>query len=302
MIERLRVVMMFEIIAFHMFGSLPLLDGLGLTTFLTLSIAFSVASAEKHGLRTVAIRKLHRIGVPWLFWWGVYAAFFTLLAMHRREPVGDVFKPLMVLYGPSLHLWFCPFIILAGMAAAGFHRWYRGNTSFLKVGLTLSIALVCLAVMSSEALIGHHNFRDLPEPFWQWYFSGPSLPLGLATGQILLLSRKNPRWMDAFALIVALIGGTSVAFLGVEHLFRRYMVSLAVIAVAFAIGRRFTAGDRLTSFASPMMLGVYMVHVIFGYLLFNPLHEHDLLYTTGAFVSSLVTIALLQRTRFRPLV
>lgn len=299
MIERLRIVMMFEVVAYHTFGRLPLLGGLGLPIFLILSIAFSISSAEKHGMREVAVRRFHRIGVPWLFWWGVYAVFFTLIAVRREAPIGDVFRPLMILYGPSLHLWFCPFIILAGLVAVFLHRCYGGKTSFLKAGLTLSIALACLAVMSSETIIESYGLRDLPEPFWQWYFSGPSLALGLATGQILLLSRNEPRWMNAFALCSSLIGGASIAFLGAEHLFRRYAVSLAVIVAAFAIGRRAGARDRFTSCASPLMLGIYLIHIIFVYLLFRPLHENDLLHTAAAFVSSLVAVALMQRTRFR---
>lgn len=152
---------MFEIVAFHLSGRLPLLDGLGLPIFLLLSIAFSVVSAEKRGLSHVASMRFRKIGLPWIFWWFVYAAFMSLLAVHRGRPLTGVFTPLMVLYGPSVHLWFCPFIIMAGVGMALLHLWTRKGTGYLQTVLTLILAFACPAAISSEEVIRGHGLRGL---------------------------------------------------------------------------------------------------------------------------------------------
>ncbi len=302
MVERLRLVAMFEIIAFHLFGRLPILNGLGLPIFLLLSCTFSVASVEKHGMRAIAFGKIRGIGLPWLFWSGVYAVFFVLLGMHHDTPFSEVFNPMMVFYGTSEHLWFCPFIILAGVVVAYMHLKTNGHGGYWKPVVTLALACGFLLLVSSEHIISVLGAREFPIPFWAWYFSIPSLLLGLSMGQIFLLSRDDPRWMQGLAVIFALIAGVSIVFLPVEHIFRRYAVSFAVIAAAFALGRRFPFDDGLTRRLSPLMLGVYLVHVILAYPSYNLLSEHHLSWVVIVYALSLGIVASMRATGLRRLV
>jgi hypothetical protein len=299
MIERLRLVAMLEIVAFHMFGPLPLLDGLGLPVFLLLSIAFSVATGNKHDLKKITYGRLRGIGLPWLYWSGIYALFVSILAIRHGTPLSEVFNPLMILYGTSLHLWFCPFIILAGVITAGIHRWTRGHSSYWKFGLTIMFALICLMVVSSEDLLTRLDARNFPNPFWQWYFSSPSILLGLALGQAFLLYREDPRWMDGVAAITLLIAFASIVYLTPDHLFRRYMVSFAVIATTFALGHRIPNRGQLTVYLSSMMLGVYLIHIIIGHLFHKLLSDYHLLYTAVVFALSVWMVAVIRKTRLR---
>lgn len=299
MIDRLRLLAMFDIVAYHVLGPLPGLNGLGLPAFLLLSVAFSVVSVERHGLRSIAARKIRHIGTPWLFWWIVYAIFFVLLAIRRGEPIAEVFNPRMVLYGPSAHLWFCPFIILAGVGVAGFHRWTSGQPHIWKVLATLAIAYIVLIILSSEGLISRYGMKELPEPFWQWYFSAPSLLLGLVLGWGILLAGRYPRLMTGLALIAILIAVFSVEHFAVRHGLRRYSVSFAIILAAFVVDRYVPFRDWITTHLTPTLLGVYLVHIIYVYLLYNLLHKHHFLFSLVVFVVSVVTIAVMRRTRLR---
>jgi surface polysaccharide O-acyltransferase-like enzyme len=246
--------------------------------------------------------KLRRIGLPWLYWCGIYAVFVVLLALRNNEPISDVFEPLMVLYGPMIFLWFGPFIVMADVLSAGLHRLTRGHTSYWKFGSTMLIATGILLVVNLGESLHGIDFGNLPMPFWQWYFASPTVLFGLAMGQALLLSRKNPRWMDALALVTALAAVGSIVYLETYPPFRRYMVSFTVIALTFAVGRRVPNRNRFTEVFSPMMLGVYFIHEIFVYIVYMPLHNLGLLYPVVVYMVSLGAVAILRKTRLRVLV
>jgi len=112
---------MFEIVAFHTLdgGRLPVIAGLGLPTFLLLSAAFSVVSADRRGPAFVAGLKLRKLGLAWLFWCAVYAVVLSALAVRHGAPWYAPFHtPWMLLYGPRIHLWFIP---AAGSISAYLH-------------------------------------------------------------------------------------------------------------------------------------------------------------------------------------
>ena len=76
-------------------------------------------------------------------------------------------------------------------------------------------------------------------------------------------------------------------------------ISFAIILLAFVSGRYFPARDRLTTLLTPLILGVYLVHFIFVYILYIPLHNHHFLFSLATFVVSVVTIAIMRRTKLK---
>jgi surface polysaccharide O-acyltransferase-like enzyme len=112
-IEGLRLASAFGIVWFHAGTSASALAYSGLMVFLVLSVALGGRSGRPDGatLRRRAVRLLR----PWLVWFGLYAAFnvargLPALSLEHGLPAG-------ILAGPSIHLWYLPFVfmVLAGL-------------------------------------------------------------------------------------------------------------------------------------------------------------------------------------------
>ncbi len=186
-IERLRLLAMFEIVAFHssVGERLPLIGGLGLPLFLVLSTAFSTVSTERRDARHVIWSKLRYVGVAWLFWCAIYALHNWLLAIHQGRPIGSVFDPAMLLYGPTVHLWFAPFAIFAGSAAAVAYERARPSLPSSRLWVWAAVAIgVATVLLLAPWLLS-------PAPVGQWAFAFPSIFLGLALGLVMLAPRSE---------------------------------------------------------------------------------------------------------------
>lgn len=297
-LERLRLLAIFEIVAFHIRVEerLPIVGGLGLPLFLVLAAAFSAVAAERRSAREVAHVKLKRIGVAWLFWCAVYGAHDLLFALHQGRPISAVFEPAMLFYGPTVHLWFAPFAIFAGsVAAIALERTRTASPALrLSAALAIGVAAVPLLAPWSRSAV----------PLAQWSFALPSIFLGLALG-LVMLSPRATQWRGALAaaalLLFALVIGPRFDAPAAESL-RRYALVFGSVVAALAIPGRF---DFVTRRFAPYTLGVYFVHVLvhdIGCALLAPSFTSRLsdgetiLASLLVYGVSLAVVALLSRT------
>src|SRR6187401_3024827 len=87
-VERLRLVAMFEIVAFHVSEHrLPILAGLGLPVFLLLNNAFNTTLTERRGTSAFLNSKLSRLLVPWILWSLIYLSVLLLERWRHEEPL-----------------------------------------------------------------------------------------------------------------------------------------------------------------------------------------------------------------------
>ena len=305
-VERLRLIAMFEIVAFHVSaalsvdgegGRLPVVAGLGLPTFLLLNNAFNCTLAERMGPRAFMRVKVSRLVLPWLVWSGVYAASLVLERLRHGEPLTEGWSPWMIVGGTYDHLWFVPFALFGGVLIAWLQASTR-NGSPAKVvlgalGAGLALAVGCALILATEAI---------EWPALQWLFALPSPLLGFGIGRAVLA--KDERLLQRVALIVTPLAVAVALVTLVEpqlEMLRRYLLSLAVVSAAFIWPGK---SDRFSQRLTPLLFGVYLLHPLLVRI-YQAIHPPELplvLLTTVVFAAAAAGVLLIGRTRFRRLV
>ena len=108
-IEALRLLSVLGIVWFHSAASGIALAYSGLIAFLVLSMALGGRSGQPDAatVRRRAVRLLR----PWLAWFGIYAAFNLARGLPALPTENGWLAG--VLAGPSIHLWYLPFVFFA---------------------------------------------------------------------------------------------------------------------------------------------------------------------------------------------
>jgi peptidoglycan/LPS O-acetylase OafA/YrhL len=254
-IEWLRLVSALGIVWFHAGASGIALAYSGLVVFLVLSVALGGRSGAPDGatLRRRALRLLR----PWLLWFGLYAAF----NLARGLPALPLEQGLLagVLAGPSIHLWYLPFVfgVLGGLDVLRAHVAPR----------TLSAAAFGLALLVlATAPWWRPVTLDLPYPLLQW---------ADATAPVLagIFALGAGHWTRPVALaMAALLLAAAAGLAAFEWVGTPYAVGLGaafwmLLRVPAAVSGRPAVFSTLTDCA----FGIYLSHsLVFALLLGVP--------------------------------
>lgn len=262
-LDRLRVLAIVDVIAFHLdfFDNAGhVFFGMGLPIFLMLTCALGVRRPTLPPAATFIDRRVKRLLLPWLTWWGVYAAFLMLRANlgQYTTPTFAWFEPLMPLYGPAIELWFLPFAFAAGITTYGVVQLtQRGHAAIVIAGsLTLGGA-----VLAAAEFLDWSSYRD---PFAQWFFGAAAILFGVALGRVLramprVASPPRKPLLVAAALSLCLWLAGMVWAANELYTISRYFLALGLILAALAFpGNR----DRVTEALLPTLFGVYLVHAL----------------------------------------
>jgi hypothetical protein len=304
-VERLRLVAMYEIVAFHVSERrLPIIAGLGLPVFLLLNNAFNCTLTERMGERAFLHTKVSRLLLPWLLWSLVYLGLQLLERTRHAEPLTAGFSWWMLVGGTYNHLWFVPFALFGSLLMAGAQPATRRlpHAGVVATALALGAALTCWGAW----LLGPGSIQW---PVLQWLFALPALPLGFALGRSMLAA--SPRFSQrvawlSLALALACLG-LELAFRmqargwEVPEMVRRYALSMALVGLACLWPG---AADPLSKRLTPLLLGVYLVHpLLLRAYLASHLPQPPLpLFAALLFCAAAAAVALLQRSPLRFLV
>ncbi len=253
-IELLRLLSAFGIVWFHAGSSGIALAYSGLVVFLVLSVALGGRTGRPDG--ATVQRRAVRLLQPWLLWFGLYAAFNAL----RGLPVlpQDPGWAAAVLAGPSIHLWYLPFVfgVLLVLDLLRAHIALR----------TLSAAAFVLALVLMATVPWWRTVSlGLPYPLLQWADAlAPVLvgvfALGARAG---CWSRRTVRAM-AGVLVLAAAGLTAFEWVGTP-----YAVGLA--ASLLVLLREPAAAPAWALKTAPLTdcaFGIYLSHsLVFALLL-----------------------------------
>lgn len=303
-VERLRLVAMFEIVAFHVSGAvgaeqqrLPVIAGLGLPAFLLLNNAFNTTLSERMGTRAFLNVKVSRLLVPWLVWSVIYASVVVLEKLRHDESVVEAF-PISVLVGGTYdHLWFVPFALFGGTLIARLQAKTR-PLSHAAVALS-ALALGGLVVVIDAVLLQRYAIEW---PLLQWLFALPSVLLGFALGRALLAVDR--RFLARLGLALTLLGVACLIGsqgLEVPEMLVRYAVAMALVTLACVWPGR---ADALSQKLTPLLFGIYLIHPLLVRV-YQAAHLPVMsvpLLAFLVFAAAAVLVALLRRSPFRRLV
>jgi hypothetical protein len=215
-LDVLRFVAVCAIVWYHANG-----PGSSLLTFRLPTVALITAFVQSRSRRWNA----RGVMVPWLFWYGTYA--LTLL-WHVTVHGSSVMSPELSWYnpfiGPSWHLWYGPFALIAGYVA---HRCRSENPSVL-LGLAAAGFLVAF------------EMRGAPFPARAWGVALPAIPVGM------LLAREATKLRH-----LALAGAMGALALGTPY----------VVAIPLVWAASKWKGQRLKNLAT-FGRSVYWVHLL----------------------------------------
>ena len=249
--DRLRVIAALDTLALHVTGHHALF-GFGLPLFLMLSVALAVSKPVAPITGRFLRRRVDRIVMPWVFWalvLTVLRAFFAWT--DGRDPVGWVEWP-MLFYGPRVHLWFLPFVVVAGLVAHLIHRRVREEDTGRVATFAMLVAALMLPVVTRF---------DLGWPAKQWLFSLPAIPLGYALGRLMASERSLPRLRIKLSAVYAVFVALGLVALLLEpaeaHYTARFLGGLGLLVAATWLPDQ---KDPITGKLVPLMLGVYVLH------------------------------------------
>lgn len=279
-IEALRFLGAFGIVLFHVKGPGAAFGYAALPIFIFLSVHFCLRLSEGQSLQTLMQRRAARLLMPWLFWCVVFAVLKSQDALMSGGSIWDEFALWMIGTGPSIHLWFLPFIAAASLIAVALNHAMRALSPAVASLMLAGLSMGCLALGS----------QGLPAPFAQWAFGMPAVFLALAFYRV-----DHPTNLFSLALWSIMIA--AAVALGWSAGSLQLALTFAVIAVVLSVN--LPTSPTLNYFAG-LSLGIYIIHPVIisvGLRLADPaLLEHSLSGAFAAFVLSALATAVLQQT------
>lgn len=217
-----------------------------LTGFLA---AQSALRAGGYGLR----RRGWRIALPWLVWSAFYLPVELWIA-GPEDRAALLANPMNLLIGPSLHLWYLPFLLLTMPLVWPVTRWVNSPPRLWLA----SGALVLLGAPLAWA----HGMDGLPLPLPQWAFGLPLFVAGLLMARAASWGQE-PVLLAALALLGAAGWGLTGAW---------WAAPMGLVAALLVIGARHLAlRGPLPLQIGQAAFGIYLMHPFFALFAYKAL-------------------------------
>jgi surface polysaccharide O-acyltransferase-like enzyme len=229
--------------------------------FLILTSYFAVGSYQRTGGDHFWTSRAQRILIPWLFWCAVYRVVWEFVS---DAPFHVLTDPFTLLIGPSIHLWFLPFVAIALVLIPLIARDVATERQLIVASIVLVPLSVILGLIHAKA--GLEGWlvagSPMPQPVPQWAFSLPIFMWGALAAVAHRLGQTQ------ITLLSAAVGSLGLAVLDWDYA----SFQLILCAVVFEICYRMTLkGDWMTHLAS-YAFGIYLMHPFFllaGYKVFG---------------------------------
>ena len=307
-IERLRFLAACGVVSMHTSTVLPSSFGsVGLLVLLLILCIFVVRRDHPRELGPLAKRRADRLLKPWLFWSVIYGILALAKVFYEGVPFSAVFTPAMLLTGTRIHLWFLPFGFAAAVLLGLVHQ------RIVRVPDTITVAI---AGFAGALCVFVYPFvqanTSLGEPFEQWSYGFPAIPLGLAIGRAAALPDRRRR-RNLYLLVELLVAAACAAYVVFAEL--RYGVwldrgGMHAIQYAMAVGTVCIAlhwQGKLDPISKALALssyGIYLVHPLIVVFLsrIEALEERPAILLCLVLAVSMLTTLALRRTRLKQFV
>lgn len=239
---------------------------LALALFLVLTSFLSIGSFDRSGGRQDSqsfwISRAKRIAIPWLFWCLVYRIIYEIVS---DEPFVLLSDPMTLIIGPSIHLWFLPFVMFTLPLIPI-------QSLAIKSQRDLFLACCGLVIFSLPAGWLHAQvglagwFVDVglyKQPLPQWFFS---LPLFVYGAVAAVAHRLNMAWM---ALATSAFVSIPLFLLAPEFA----SLQMLLVAVLFELLWRWPLKGTWATTLAGAAFGIYLLHpagMLVAFKLFGP--------------------------------
>ena len=257
---------------------------LALSLFLVLTSYLAVGSCMRSDGRGFWLSRARRIALPWLFWCVVFRVVHEVVS---DAPFALLSEPGTLLIGPSIHLWFLPFVMLALVFIAPMCRLITGPCAMWIALAGLVVVSLPLGLLHAEAAPAAWFISGgpFPQPLPQWFYS---LPLFLF-GALLALAQRR-QMLGAAVATAAVISGA--LFVLVPEF---ASIQMILVAVVFLAVWRIEIAGRWPTVLAGYAFGIYLVHpamMLVAFKLFGPEVDRSLAALFSFFGSWAITWAL----------
>jgi peptidoglycan/LPS O-acetylase OafA/YrhL len=255
--------------------------------FLILTGWFGVQSYLKSGGEGFWAKRAVRIAVPWLFWCAVYRVVHDWVT---DAPFALLSDPFSLLVGPSIHLWFLPFVLFALVLIPALARDVNSVLRLQIASAGLVFLTVALGLIHHQSGLGGWLITGgpVPQPVPQWAFS---LPLFLWGGLAALAHRMGRPGITLAAAAVA----TAILWpLAPDQASLQPLLCALIFEAVLRLGTR---GASWMTAAAGYAFGLYLLHPLFalvGYKIFGASMPPEIGFLTAC-LGALAATAVLQR-------
>lgn len=233
-----------------------------LALFLLLTSFLAVGSFERSDGRRFWISRAQRIAVPWLVWCAFYRVVYEVVADAPFDVLRD---PWTLLIGPSIHLWFLPFVMMALVTIPWISRFVDRPERLYLAAVALAIVAIPLGLLHAKLAptAWFVNMGEFAQPLPQWFYSLPLFWFGalLACGK-----RMGMVWpvLAAALLVSAVLFSRAPEFASVQ---------MVLVALIFEAVWRLNIAGRWPTWLAGFAFGIYLLHpacMLLAYKLFGP--------------------------------
>lgn len=274
-IEVVRIFSAFGVVSYHASSSLSNVAYSGLTIFLMLSGFFS---ANRESFSFTSIKRIaKRLLIPWLSWFLLYS---TLNVITHKSVFNDDYSLLQkVLAGPSVHLWYIPFIFILLIFS---------NLIKLKVSF-LYFTFFCWFVSCFMFIFSRFWGPLLSEfgyPYGQYIHGVSGFMIGVFISGLSLFGYKY-RVMMIFLLLISIFSSFKYANIFFPYLIGFLSVLLFLNTKFISCGGVFS---RVVLVVSSNMFGVYLMHIFFLLAIRKYMHLNGFYLGSTVFFISTMTV------------
>lgn len=244
-LDLLRFLGAIGIIIFHMKGDFSEIGHSFLHVFVIITVFFSIRSFVGYSFSNFLINRFRRLMIPWMFWSFVFLTLKISEVLLGHSDLSEEFYIWMILTGPSLHLWFLPFIFILSIFL---YAIYQVHLNIKSQNIRNFSACVVISL-----IIAHINVNIGP-PFAQWDFVMPSVFLGIALSFV-----RNLHMIFASAIIFSFLFLTAYI---ISHDDDLLQISISCFFLSIALLLDLSKFRAPISFGQ-LSFGVYLIHPIF---------------------------------------